>query len=231
MRAALAERSDDVDDGLGGVGRRGRAAALIVDDAEPVALGAEPQHRLDEIAADRAVDPRRPQDDMAVEALGDGGVARRLAGAIDRTGIDRVVLGVGAHLGAVEDVVRGKMDEGGADLAARIGQRGRAVAVDREGHVGLAFGLVDRGIGGGVDDDVRPHAGDVARDRVGSREIDLVALDKVDLRPGRPGAARELVADLADPADHQDAFAHREILHCRSYDSMNGHRPAGSASR
>jgi hypothetical protein len=40
------------------------------------------------------------------------------------------------------------MDKLGADLATRISERRRAVAIERERHRAVAFGRVDRGIGG-----------------------------------------------------------------------------------
>src|SRR6185312_11382095 len=107
--------------------------------------------------------------------------------AVNRERIDRVVFGVRAGLGPVEDIIGREMNEGGADVAASIGQGRRTVAVDSKGHVGLALGLIDRGVGGSVDDEVRSHVRYIAPDRVWSGKVELVALDKVDRGPSRPG--------------------------------------------
>ena len=81
----------------------------------------------------------------------DGALARLLAGAIDRGGIDGILLDIGAALAAVEDIVGRDMDQGRADGLAGFGQGRRPVAIDGEGELGLALGLVDGGVGGGVD--------------------------------------------------------------------------------
>ena len=70
----------------------------------------------------------------------------------------RVVLAVGAALGAVEHVIGRDVDQRNAGLGAGGGEIGRAGAVAGPGRLGLALGAVDRGVGGGVDDDVGPLA-------------------------------------------------------------------------
>ena len=88
---------------------------------------------------------------MGGQAGADGALARLLAGAIDRGGIDGILLDIGAALAAVEDIVGRDMDQGRADGLAGFGQGRRPVAIDGEGELGLALGLVDGGVGGGVD--------------------------------------------------------------------------------
>ena len=52
------------------------------------------------------------------------------------------------------------MDDGNAEPRRRLGDLAGADGVDREGQIGLVLGLVDRGIGGGRYDDVRPRCCD-----------------------------------------------------------------------
>src|SRR5258708_22476034 len=115
---------------------------------------------------------------MAIEGLGDSGVTGGLAGAVSGERADRIVLGVGAGLRAVEDVIGREVDERSADLAAGTGERGRAVTIDRESRVTLRFRLIDRGIGAGVDDDARPYRNDCPLHLIRVPEIKLITLDE-----------------------------------------------------
>jgi hypothetical protein len=211
-RAARVDRRGDADRRAGEIGGGGRGAALIVDDAQLVAFGAEAEHRAHEIIADGTVDPRGAQDHVTVETFGDRRVTLCLARAVDRQGGDRIVLAVGACLGAVIDVIGGEMDERGAHLAAGLGERGGTIAINRESRPGIAFRRIHRGVGPGIDDDARADRGDGLFYRAGLRQIDLLPLDEVRGKARGPGGAGELVPDLADPADDEDLAAHLPIV-------------------
>ena len=158
---------------------------------------------------------------MAAEALGDRRITRGLAGAVGRERVDRVVLGVGGRLRAVEDIVGRKMDERRADLAAGVGERGRSVAIDGEGDLALCFGLIDRGIGAGVDDDARPHRDDRRLHVGGMAEIELFAIEEIGGKTRGPDSATQLMPDLTDPADDEDFAAHRLIVLHAAYFCIN----------
>ena len=81
---------------------------------------------LHEIAAVRAVDPGRAQDHMARARLAHRPLAGLLAGAVDIERRHRVVLDVGAALGAVEHVVGRDVDQRQPARGAGRGQRGAA---------------------------------------------------------------------------------------------------------
>ena len=85
----------DGEDRLGKIAGRGRPAGLVVDDAKLVALGAEPEHGLDEIGAERAIDPGRAQDQVLAVGGADGALAGLLAPRIGALRIDLVLLVVG----------------------------------------------------------------------------------------------------------------------------------------
>src|SRR6516165_6056928 len=73
----------DVEAHLGDVPRRCRAAALVGDHGQALALGGKPQNRPDKILAIRAIDPRRAQDDVPRISGLDTALARELAATID----------------------------------------------------------------------------------------------------------------------------------------------------
>ena len=88
----------------------GGAAALVVDDCDLVALGAEPQHRSDEVVGRPPEQPRRAHDPpLAYLAL-----AGQLRPAVDGERIRLVRLDVRCPLRAVEDVVGREVDDGRA---------------------------------------------------------------------------------------------------------------------
>jgi len=82
----------DGEDRLGQIAGRGRPPGLVVDDANLVALGPQPEHGLDEIGAERAVDPGRAQDQVLAVAGADGALAGFLAARIGALRIDLVLL-------------------------------------------------------------------------------------------------------------------------------------------
>src|SRR5262245_48780184 len=78
-------------DCAGEIYRRGGAAGLIVDHTKLLALGAKPEHGLDEIRSERAIDPGGAQNE--VPNMGDsyGALPRLFACGIDSVRTDRVV--------------------------------------------------------------------------------------------------------------------------------------------
>ena len=167
-QAALpfADALRDLRDRAGDVRRAGRGADLVGDDPQHRALSGEAQHRLDEIVPVRAVDPGGAQDNVLAQRLAHGALAGLLARAVNPQRIDRIVLSVGAALGAVEDIIGRDMDQRNAGFAARRRDIGRSDAIGGPSGIGLALGAVHRRIGGGVDDDVRADVGDCREHRL-----------------------------------------------------------------
>ena len=108
---------------LGQVADVGRRAQLVGDHAHLVALGAEPQHRPDEVRAGPAEEPRAAHD----PALAHLALALELRAAVDRERARLVGLDVRLALRAVEDVVGRVVD----DRHAERGDVARAVHVRR----------------------------------------------------------------------------------------------------
>ena len=93
----------------------GRAAALVVDDRDLVALGAEPQHRAHEVVRRRAEEPRGAHDPRL---LAGRRLAVQLRAAVDAERRRRVRLEVRLALRAVEDVVASRSTTSGAPSSA-----------------------------------------------------------------------------------------------------------------
>src|SRR4029450_8120227 len=141
-------------DAVGQVGRVGRAAHLVVDHPEGVALAGQAQDGGDEVAAPDPVHPGGPDHVGAVPDLAHGLLAGQLGPAVDagrgRLVVLAVAVGPPVGGGAVEHVVGGQVDQLGVDLAAGQGQVAGADAVGQEGAVGGGPAGGDGGPGGRV---------------------------------------------------------------------------------
>src|SRR3990167_3180666 len=75
--------AQDCNDRGGHVVRPCRGAMLVINDCQLVMSGTEPDHALKKVMPVHAVEPGRPQDEMARTRLADRALAGRLRGAID----------------------------------------------------------------------------------------------------------------------------------------------------
>ena len=96
---------------------RSASRALVGDDAHGVSLSLEPHHSLHEVAAGLAVQPGRADHVVRLENGGDGALARQLRAAVRRARIGLRILGIGLAGTAGEDVVRGDLNQTGAEGA------------------------------------------------------------------------------------------------------------------
>ena len=159
-------------DRLGEVRRIGRAAELVLDDAQAILLGGQADHRAHEIAAMGPIEPGGAQDHVARIGRRRRSLAGQLRAAVDVERRRRVGLVIGRALGPVEDVVGGDLDHGDAEPGGAGGGGGRAVAVDGEGQVRLALCLVHGGVGRGVDHDVGLERLHRRRERLRPQQVD-----------------------------------------------------------
>ena len=106
---------DELPHGGREVADEGRAAALVVDDGDLVALGAEPQHRPQEVVPRRAEEPGRPDHPRPLPG---GSLAVELRPSVGATRVRPVRLDVRRALPAVEDVVRREVTSGAPSAAA-----------------------------------------------------------------------------------------------------------------
>src|SRR5260370_596186 len=136
------ELSYDGGDRGGDVAGAGRRADLVGDDPQDWALSGEPQHRLDEIAAVRAVDPGGAQDYVVGKSAAHGLIAGLLALTVNPEGLHRIILAIGALLGSVEDVIGREVDQRGQGIMTRGGAARGAAAMS--GPAKVVFALLAR---------------------------------------------------------------------------------------
>ena len=70
------------------------------------------------------------------------------------------------------------MHQQAAGLARFFGEHADGGAVDRGRQLLLLLGLVDRGVGGCVDDDIRFGVADDIRQTLGPRQVALVVIER-----------------------------------------------------
>ena len=223
---------------------KGRRARLIVHHADRAALGGQPEHGVDKVAA--AAQPSlAARAGQAVESagaddvvLGPGRAQQQLAGQLARPvgaqRVGRVGLHVGRTLSPIEDVIGADVEQRRADLAAdqRHAMDGQRVHHQRLRRIFLY--VIYAVIGRAVDHQVWGEAGDrraqlglvahIERDRRGPVCFEFDVL-QAGCAAGRAqhvvvGERRQQVAaKLAARADEQDPHRQRIIAD----------RPAGSS--
>ena len=189
--------------------RAGGCADLVVDDGQAFTLGRQAQHGLGEVAATRGVDPAGAQDQVPAAAGADELLALQLGLAVDAQGAGGGLLVAGSIARAVEDIVGAVVHQPGAGLGRAARQHARGGGVDRARQLGLALGLVDRGMRRGVDDQVRLDRRDRGRQRLGPAEV-AVQLRAVMVEPDHLAQRRQRALQL--PPD-LPALAQKKDLH------------------
>ena len=193
------------------------APVLVRDDRYLVAVGAESEHRAQEVVTRRAEQPRCPHDPGAL-------ARRRLAGelrrAVHRERSRTIRLEVGAELRAVEDVVGRERDDRRSDRSGV----GRAGDVRRGRAVGIVLGGVDVRPGRAVKDEL---GGPRKPGRRAPRDVPALTVegDQVVVCERR----RERLPQLTGGAGQEDASASRAerigvvVLHrCATRGSFHG---------
>lgn len=141
---------------------------------------------------------------MAAAACAHRLFAAELAGAVDAERSADVLLAVGAAQVAGEDVVAGQLEQRDAPLLRRLRQVRGAVAIDRPGPRRLRLGAIHRGVGGGIDDQLRTHPFHLRGDLRSIADIQLRG-PQPDDRPVCRRMAQQLAAQLAVSAGDQHA--------------------------
>ena len=132
-----------------------------------------------------------------------GQFAVALGLAVDALRVGGIVFRVGALLGAVEDVVGGVVDDEGAEPGSLLAKNARRNGVDRKGRLAVGFGLVDGGVGGGIDDDVGACITNQLADSFWARKVTFRQVNRNDFAERRQ-AALEFEADLAVLAGEEE---------------------------
>ena len=191
----------------------GRAADLVGDDADLVALVAEREHRVDEVAPAGAEQPGGAHDRVLVGGGGDLLLAGQLRATIGADRVHRVGLQPRLALGAVEDVVGRDVHDARTALGGRARDIARAVAVDG-GRGGLGrLGAVDVGPRGAVDHRARLGRRDDAAHVVGIGDVELGAGEGEDVVPQPGGGSGDGLPEhpraAGDQQAHRAIFSHR----------------------
>ena len=130
------------------------AAGLVLHHIKLVALGGGFEHGFHKIAAVFAEYPGAAHN----RAVGVGGQRQQFAGelglAVGALGCGRGGFGVGHFAAAVKHIIGGYVDEFGMHGAGGGGQARHGGGVDGKGFGALAFGQINGGVGGGVDNGV-----------------------------------------------------------------------------
>ncbi len=105
-----------------------------------------------------------------------GGLALLFRSAINRQGIGPVTGQIRHGAFAVEDKVGRELHQPRAGPRRSPGQRRRRVRIGCPGRERVAFGLVNGGVGGGVDNHVRPQVLNTGADRVHVGDIQRITL-------------------------------------------------------
>ncbi len=128
---------------------------LIVDDLQGLDRRGLLQDGLHEILAVPAVQPGRPDQEIALGKVLEIPLALQLGGPVDVERRRRVLFAVGGPLPAVEDVIGAEMDERDPPAPAGQGDIFHTDGIDGKASLPVRLATVHVRIGGGVDHDLR----------------------------------------------------------------------------
>ena len=141
---------------LGQMPHERRGTPLVVDDRHLVLLGAQIEHRPNEVRAHPAEEPGRANDPAVLHLA----LASELRAPVLRNRPRLVRLDIRLGLAAVEDIVGREID----DRSAQRSDISGSLDVDTRCALGVSLGSVDIGPSRGVENKIRPvPEGDRAR--------------------------------------------------------------------
>ena len=193
-------------DGAGKAERVGGCADLIGDDAHLVTFGHQPQHGFDEIIALGRIDPGRA-DDQRRRVMRGGGLFTGQLGAAIGTGRGwRRVGAIGLAGLPIKDIIGRHLYEARACRSRCSGKMadGRGIDQQRGGLLGL--GLVNRGPGGGIDQQIGLGSGHHGGDLCGIADIEF-GFGRGDQGDARRCRRRQRPAQLPATAGDKDLHA------------------------
>ena len=186
------------------IGRRRWRAELVGDDLDLVAGGGETDHRLDEILAMGAVEPGGAQDQVARRRLPNRRFPGRLALSVDADRRDRIVFAVSTRLGTVENIVGRNVNDRNAGLVRRFAEHLRSGGIGLPGGLRLAFGQINLGIGGRIDDQGGLQSRHDIADGRPVNDVNFVDVEADDLDLPRRRLRGEFPSQLAVSAKYKD---------------------------
>ena len=145
-----------------------------------------------------------------------------LGAAIDVDWAGRVILAIGVGRLAVEHIIGRQLDHRSADRVSARGDFASARGIDPLGQCGIAFGGIDRGQCGGVDDQVRASGGN---DSFGAARV-----SQIEQRSHREFHldARNAACRFGERPRHLTRRAGHQYSHLRAPSRAPSYRPSRS---
>jgi hypothetical protein len=186
---------------------------LIGDHLELIAFARQAQHGARKVVAARGVHPTGAKNQVFGAGGGDRLFAGELALTVDAQRRGGVAFLPGLLAAACEYVVGRVVHQPGAEAAGFLGEHAGSQGVERSRQFGFRLGLVDRRVGGGIDDHVRcdrAHAGCQAGEvSEAAAQFAIAFVIQGDHGSERSQAALQLPADLSALAEEQDFHGSR----------------------
>src|SRR5207237_3418548 len=154
FHSAALDLPRDRDQRRSDIGGGGGTAALVRDDLQDRPLGREPQHRFYEICPEGPVHPGGAQNDITRRRRPHGALAGLLAAPVDVDRVRRILFVIGFTFAPVEYVVGRQVNERRPVLATYRCDVSGSRTICSPSRFGLAFGAVDGGISGEIDNQI-----------------------------------------------------------------------------
>ena len=191
----------------------GGGAYLVEHHAQRLALAPQAEHGLHEVVAVFGVKPGGADDHRAGAAAHHLLFARQLGAPVDGVRARLVVLGVRHVGGAVEDVIRGYVYQGGAARLGGICQVGGCQVVQLLTQAGVVLGLVYGGVGRAVHDEVYGVAANEVAHALLVADVQLLHVgEEVGVLRVSGGQIPHGVAKLTVGSGYQNVHISRQIL-------------------
>ena len=145
---------------VGNQGRGGRHANLIGNNAQCIPLARQLQHRFHEICAMDAVDPTGPEDQVSSARCCQSLFPGKLCSTIGALRRRRIGFPVKSIPRPREHIIGRVVNDRCAQLDSLLAEYLRRANIDRLRAIRIRLCLVDRRVGGGVDDHIRTNLSD-----------------------------------------------------------------------
>lgn len=169
-------------DGSGKVSCIGGSSHLVEDYIDSLARSGEVDHCLHEVLPVGAVEPSCADDDVLATGMDDGLLTSELGNSIYTGGCCFTVLVTrSVVIVSSEDVIGGYVNDCGIESVCSLSEISNGNVVDVVGIKGFAFGCIDVGIGGAIDDyiDVLALHDVVYSSAIGNIELGYIGEDVV----------------------------------------------------
>lgn len=176
---------------------------MIAHDIERLALTPQTQHGFHEVVATGGVYPAGAKDEVLAAASGNGVVPFQLGVPVHAQGAGGAVFLPGRFAVTWVDVVARVVHQGRIVAGGVLGELFGQAGVQALGLLGLAFGSINGGVGGSVENERGLVLGKVGIDGLGAGQVELLACGCQHVAEERK-LALQLEAYLAVAAGDED---------------------------